>query len=264
MSVGDELRALYRRLGVTRGRTVYVASDFGRMRARADEPATDTMAAHLETLSELLGPDGTIVVPTATLNLCNTDIVFDPATTPSHGMGVFSEYVRQHAQAERSFHPFWSVAALGGGARALVDGISRHSFGSESVWTRMLDADAQSLHIGVHPRLSFSVIHHVELTVGVPYRYTKEFLHPVRRGAQVRTEPFYHFVTYRDVDIQRDGNVKIFDHFAANAEVLDAPHARGRVWSFPMRRFVDVTRRLLAADIYAWLRAEPTIRPYRA
>ena len=39
-------------------------------------------AAHHDALREVIGPDGTLVVSTATMNLCNTDQVFDPANTP--------------------------------------------------------------------------------------------------------------------------------------------------------------------------------------
>ncbi|MCZ8312843.1 MAG: AAC(3) family N-acetyltransferase [Magnetospirillum sp.] len=263
MSGVEELCTHYRHLGVERGRIVYVASDFGRMRENAVEAPEKMMSAHLEVLCDLVGSSGAIVVPTASLNLCNTDIAFDPANTPSQGMGVFSEFVRRQPGALRSFHPFWSVASMGGVAASLVSDVSRHSFGAGSVWSRLVDADALSLHVGVHPRLSFSVIHHVELAVGVPYRYTKEFMHPVRRTGIPQVEPFYHFVTYRDADIERDGNVKIFANFAEDPSLRERQYARGRVFSFSMRRFFDATQRLLVRDIYAWLRKEPTVRPYR-
>lgn len=263
MSGDDELTAAYRSVGVSRGRVVYVASNMGRMRTSAAEDGAAVMAQHLDTLREIVGPEGVLVVPTACLDLCNTATVFDPVRTPSSGMGVFSEHVRQQPGAERSFHPFWSVAALGGGARALVADVPRHCFGADSIWERLVSADALSLHVGIHPRQSFSIIHHIELEAGVPYRYTKEFMHPVRRGDRIVTEPFYHFVTYRDADIERDGNVKIFDHFSNHAEVREAPFARGRITAFSMRAFYQITRRLLAHDLYGWLHREPTKRPYR-
>ncbi len=253
----------YRALGVERGRVVYVAADFGPMRESARDDRAALLGDHLAALRELVGPDGTIVVPTASTNLCNTTTVFDPDTTPSHQMGAFAEFVRLQPDARRSFHPFWSVSALGGGAGALVDDVSRHAFGVGSVWSRLVEAGALALHVGVHPRLSISVIHHIELVTGVPYRYTKEFMHPVKRGDKVSVEPFYHFVCYLDADIRRDGNRRIYDHYAATGGVRTAAEARGTIWSFPLRDFYDATRALLARDLYAWVEREPAVRPYQ-
>jgi aminoglycoside 3-N-acetyltransferase len=257
------LRRCYRELGVERGRIVYVAADFGAIRQTAREDRDALLADHLTVLRELLGPTGTLVVPTATLNLCNTGIVFDPASTPSHQMGAFSEFVRRQPDAQRSFHPFWSVSALGGEVAALVEGVSRHAFGAGSVWSRLVEADALALHVGIHPRRSISIIHHVELVAGVPYRYTKEFMHPVQRGSRVQVEPFYHFVCYLDSDLVRDGNRRIFDHFAATGRVRTVSPGRGTIWSFGLRDFYDVTRTLLSRNLYAWLEREPTMRPYQ-
>ena len=259
----DNLLACYRDLGVSRGRTVFIASDFGRMLTDPRADRRTVLEAHLTALREIVGAEGTIVVPTATLNLCHTHIVFDPRTTPSHQIGAFSEFVRRQPEARRSFHPFWSLGALGGRARELVEDVSRHAFGMESVWSRLIEADSLSLHIGIQPRLSISVIHHIELVCGVPYRYTKEFMHPVQRGEKVSVEPFYHFVRYLESDIVRDKNRRIFDHFAALGTVSEQPCGRGAIWSFPLADFYETTRRYLARNLYAWCEEEPSLRPYR-
>jgi aminoglycoside 3-N-acetyltransferase len=259
----EELAALYRGLGVARGRTVLVAANFAAMVTRAGEDRNGLLGAHLGTLREILGPAGTLVVPTATLNLCNTEVVFDPAVTPSHNMGAFSEFVRRQPGALRSFHPFWSLAALGRGAAALVDGVSRHSFGVNSVWSRLVEADALALHVGVHPRQSASVTHHIELACGVPYRYTKEFMHPVARGGAVTTEPFYHFCLYRDSDLVRDRNRRLFGNFEARDSVSRADFARGALWSYSLAAYYRQGCELVSRDLYAWLEREPEKRPWR-
>jgi aminoglycoside 3-N-acetyltransferase len=218
---------------------------------------------HLQALQELIGPEGTIVVPTATLNLCNTSIVFDPATTPSHQMGAFSEFVRRQPGARRSFHPFWSLTAVGGRAAQFVDDVSRHTFGTNSVWSRLVEADALNLHVGVLPRLTISVTHHIELICGVPYRYTKEFMHPVKRGNDITVEPFYHFCCYLDCDIVRDKNRRIFENFAATGLVRQRDVARGTIWSVPMADYYETTRQYLSRNLYGWLERPPTQRPYQ-
>jgi len=259
----EELTAAYRELGVARGRTVLVAANFAPMVERAGENRHALLGRHVQSLQAILGPEGAIVVPTATLNLCNTDVVFDPRATPSHRMGAFSEFIRLQPDALRSFHPFWSLTALGGSSSAIVSDVSRHAFGANSVWSRLIEADALALHIGVHPRLSVSVTHHIELVCGVPYRYTKEFMHPVRRGDSVTTEPFYHFCLYRDSVLVRDGNRRLFDNFASGGRVSQATVARGAVWSFPLADYFRRGCDYVSRNLYAWLEREPTERPWR-
>ena len=71
------------------------------------------LRAHFNVLSDLIDFSiGTLVVPTSSTNLCNTTIPFDINKTPSE-RGVLSEFIRQVPSAVRSFHPFYSYAAIG-------------------------------------------------------------------------------------------------------------------------------------------------------
>src|SRR5436190_22732677 len=90
----DDLLAAYSALGVAQGKLIFVTSNLTRLMRYADPRREMVLDGHLRALRDLLGPSGTLFVPTASLNLCNTDIVFDPSNTPSCDMGVFSEHVR--------------------------------------------------------------------------------------------------------------------------------------------------------------------------
>jgi len=257
------LEDFYHGAGVKAGCTVYVSADMGRLMTSPYESRVDLLWGHLNAIKSVIGDRGVIVVPAATLNLCNTQILFDPASTPSNGMGAFSEFVRTQAGAFRSFHPFWSVVALGYEADQLVSDISRHAFGYGSIWSRLIEKDCISLHLGVHPRRSFSVVHYIELLHGVPYRYTKEFAHPVLRGDKRLIEKFYHFVCYENIDLVRDKNEKIYEWFSSNHKVHQTKFGRSNIWAYPMRNFFASTSELFVKDVYSWLKKEPSKKPYQ-
>jgi len=142
-SLGSELRAL----GLTAGDTVLVhssASSIGFV-------AGGTQAV-VQALLDVLGPSGTLVVPTHTPD--NTDPAdwrnppvpeswwptirsaspgFDRSRTPSRWMGVIAEAVRTWPGAVRSDHPQVSFAAVGrhaapvARAHQLDDALGEHS-----------------------------------------------------------------------------------------------------------------------------------------
>jgi aminoglycoside 3-N-acetyltransferase len=253
----------YRDVGVTPGRVVYVTGNLGRLRRYENNDKTAIIAAHYEVLRELLGNEGTLIVPTPTLALCNTDVLFDPATTASQGVGPLAEYVRMCPDAIRSFHPFWSHAGIGSRAGELLSNVSRHAYGMGSAWSRMVAADCLGIHIGTHPRFSVSVVHHLEMVTGVPYRYTKEFVHPVLRDGKVSREPFYLSVIYNGLAIERDRNRRIMSHYQERRPLAYQPLGATGIWALPFRAFFEITCDLMSANPYVWLTEPPVNRPYQ-
>jgi aminoglycoside 3-N-acetyltransferase len=131
-SLGADLRAL----GLSAGDTVLVhssASSLGFVAGGAQ--------AVVQALLDVLGPDGTLVVPAHTPDNCDPagwsnppvpqawwPVIreqapgFDRARTPSRWIGVIAETVRTWPGAVRSDHPQVSFAALGRRAAEVTDG----------------------------------------------------------------------------------------------------------------------------------------------
>lgn len=257
-----ELRRAYAALGVARGETVLHTGNLAGLMQADPADRRAVLRLHHEALSELLGPEGTLVVPTASASLCNTETPYDPARTRSE-MGAFTEYVRRLPGAVRSFHPFVSYTAIGPAAEAVCGNVSRHAYGPETPEARLIERGALSVSVAMHPRLTCSVVHHIEMAMGVPYRYPKEYIHPVVRGGAVLREPFYQYVWYRECGIERDMNVRLFAGFEAKHRVLKADVGRGALFSYRIAEFYRHAVGMFRDDIYAWLRRPPAVRPYQ-
>jgi len=65
----------------------------------------------IDALLEVLGNDGTLIMPTFNFDFCKGE-PWDVRNTPSH-MGAMTNMVRQHPAAKRVFHPIYSFAILG-------------------------------------------------------------------------------------------------------------------------------------------------------
>lgn len=246
-------------LDLGRGDTVLVRADL-RYLGMFTPDVRQAPAALFEALARRVDLTvGTVVVPTGSLSLCNTDQPFDLRTTPSE-LGAFSEYVRTRDDAVRSFHPFFSYAAVGASARDICASVPRHAFGPRSVKDRLIERRAKMLSLGVHPRFTCTTVHHAEFMAGVPYRYVKEFLHPVVREGETVLEPFYLYVYYKECNIERDKNQKIWSEFSHYQQSLC--HKK-YFYTYNIYKFYDHCITMMQQEPYVWLKKEPEIRPYR-
>ena len=261
----SDLKSAYQQIGISRGRTVLLKTDIRLLGLFDSKNDGNVLQAHFDVLSELIDLSvGTLVVCTSSTNLCNTKIPFDIRNTPSE-RGVLTEFIRKLPSSIRSFHPFYSYAAIGRDAETIVLDVSRHAFGFETPKERLVDADALCVSVGLPARSTCTIVHHVEFWIGVPYRYTKEFLHPViRNDGAISYELFYMYVYYRQCEIKRNRGVKIFQEFYnAGYDVAEVKLGRGRIYSYSLSDFYKSTMHAFKNDIYIWLDQPPSTKPYR-
>lgn len=258
----EEIERGYRDLGVADGDLVYLTGNFGALGFHESRSKEGTIKAHFKALTKVVGAQGTIIVPTHSFSLCNSSTPFDPDNSKSE-RGAFTEFVRQQTGAVRQFHPFASLTAFGARAEEICGRTTRHAYGPNTPYARLLEMNAWGVSVGMPPQRTCSMIHHLEQVMAVPYRYTKEFIHPVVREGVVREEPFYLFVTYRDCDLVRDRNEKLFKDEELNASCVRAEVGFGQISGYRMKILERVAVRLMSEDPYHWLASPPTVRPYR-
>ncbi len=182
--------------------------------------------AVVQALLDVLGPTGTLVVPTHTAN--NRDPSrwrdpsvprswwptiraclpgFDPRFTPSAGMGAVAELVRTWPGAMRSAHPQTSFAALGPQAEDIVGthDLDCH-LGDRSPLGRLADLGASVLLLGVGWDRC-TAFHLAEYRVPQPPRWTYSCV--VMRGADRE------WAVYRDVKLVDDDFAELGSAFEA-------------------------------------------------
>ncbi len=212
--------------------------------------------AVVQALLDVLGPWGTLVVPTQTMG--NSDPrhwsrppvpeewwptiresmpAFDPRITPSTGIGAVGEMVRQWPGAVRSNHPHASFAAVGRAARELMaeHRLDSH-LGEHSPLAALERAGGRVLLLGVGFD-SCTAFHLAEYRVPAP---RTEF------GAAVLTgDGRREWVTYRDVATDSDDFADLGEDFERTGAVTN-----GRVGHAATRLF-DVDKAV--AHAVAWL-----------
>lgn len=211
---------------------------------------------YLEALQGLLGQHGTLVVPTFSFEFAKTG-QYDPATTPSHGMGVFSEFVRQQPGARRTLHPMQSLAALGALAQELAHCDTPSAFDDGSAFDRMLQADFKLLLLGADIQAA-SMVHYSEQRANVPYRYWKDFAGQVRVAGAWQPRSYRMFV--RDMDINPQLRLApIQAALQASADWHRVALNHGQLAACRLQDFVTATDTLLAVDAWALVSNRPQV-----
>ena len=204
-------------------------------------------------LSEAVGPNGTIVMPSMSANLSEPSRwvappvpepwwqairdetpAFDAALTPMVAMGAVAECFRHVPGVVRSAHPADSFMASGPRGREIID---RHpleiAFGDESPLGRLYELNARIVLIGVGHGNN-STLHLAESRT----RWATE--HRVQYGAPVTVDGQRRWQTYDDVDYDSDDFEAAGAAFAASTGgEVRAPLGVGEVTGCDAREIVD-------------------------
>lgn len=199
--------------------------------------------AVIQALLRVLTPSGTLMMPTITDD--NTDPVrwqhppvpepwwpiirdhlpaYDPAITPTRGMGVVAELFRRWPRALRSAHPVGSFTALGAKA-AYVTGDHRlgDEFGDTSPIGRLYELDGYVMLIGVGHGNNTS-LHMAEQRANWPGKRT------LQEGSAMLVNGVREWVTYATMDWNDED-------FPVIGDAYEAAHGipRGRVGQAEVR-----------------------------
>jgi aminoglycoside 3-N-acetyltransferase len=160
----DDVARDLRSLGVNAGSTIIVHSSLSSLGYVVGGARAVVIA-----LTEVLGPQGTLVVPTHSSELSDPKNwsrppipeawwptvragmpAYDPLLTTTRQMGAVAEMVRHLPGSLRSSHPRMSFAALGPHADFITSGHDlEDSFGEHSPLARLYDLEAKVVLLGV-------------------------------------------------------------------------------------------------------------------
>jgi aminoglycoside 3-N-acetyltransferase len=214
--------------------------------------------AVVQALLDVVGPGGTIVVPTFTAD--NSDPsrwaltrkqpvpeewwptirenlpAFDPEVTPSNNIGAIAEAVRTWPGAQRSYHPQTSFAALGAKAEELTrDHHWDCHLGPNSPLGRLAETNAKILLLGVGYEVC-SAFHLAEYLVPNPPQRDYECV--VTENGE-RTWYRYRDVALDDSDFDRIGAAM---EAAGNPPVQRAQIGAATCRLFPLRDAVEFAK----------------------
>lgn len=197
---------------------------------------------------------GTVAVPTFNFAFARGER-YDPANTPSEGMGSFSEFVRTLPGALRTSHPMQSLAVVGHYAAELSGLDTPSAFDPGSVFERMLELDFKLLLLGADVQ-AVSMLHYSEQRAKVPYRFWKDFKGEIRTSSGWSSRTYRMYVRELELDPQLQ-LYPIQEMLMKRGQWSSLPINYGNISSCRLVDFVAATDKLLASDPWSLVANRP-------
>ncbi|WP_300701627.1 AAC(3) family N-acetyltransferase [uncultured Campylobacter sp.] len=242
---------------------VFMAGNFANLGMFDSRNKLDLLDSVSETVFKASKDNATIMTQSMSFQICNTDIPYERYTWAN--LGAFSNYLLNKKNSIRSNHPFASYTALGKNAY-ICDTSTPFAYGIKSPYDNMLKFDnIKMFSVGMPPNITCSIIHHAEFNMHVPYRYIKEFYHPIKIDDKIIRKNFYLHVLYKEyMAMKRNLNIKFFKYFKEKGNsIKEINLGKNKIYIYDYKKFYESSIELLLKDIYSWMSEEPKEKPFR-
>lgn len=126
----------------------------------------------LKSFEEVVGPDGTIIMPTFTYSFCNKEI-YDKVNSTTK-IGVLNEFFRKQKNVKRTNDPMFSFAVKGAKEKLFLKDTTS-CFGIDSVYDILTKNMGKLIFFGNWELEGMTYFHYLEELAQVSYRYYKSF-----------------------------------------------------------------------------------------
>jgi len=212
----------------------------------------DLPKVFFDTLFKKIGKKGTIVFPTHSFYLVNSNNIFNPKNTLSNS-GAFSNYLIKKKKIYRQQHPYASISAVGADAKYIVDYDYGDVYGEDCPWSKLIKKKAKFLSLGLSINTNCTQVHFVEKKFNVPYRYDKIFQHRVKFKKKIVKKKFTMFVLKKKYkNFKRNKNKIIIDDFIKNYKIQKIKLGKDWIYLYDLKNFYNNTCKLFKENIHTW------------
>ena len=199
-----EVSGVFKNCGVAVGDTVFLHGDALVTAGLEGSGINEKMDVLFDGILDLIGPEGTLVLPTFTYSATKGE-TFDVVETKSV-VGLMTEYFRSRPNVYRSSNPIFSVASQGALSDEFTSTSIEDCFGSDTCFGLLHKLDGWIFTVGCsYDRVTF--IHYVDQMVKVDYRFFKFFPATIVKGSSTVKCDIRYYVR----DLERKTSVKLDD-----------------------------------------------------
>ncbi len=253
----DLIRSL-REVGVSAGDTVFLSARMYTVgRLDAVRNSQEFCRAYLDAVFEVIGKSGTLVVPTYTRQVGLYGVPYIHETTPTTS-GMLNEFIRLQKGAVRSFHPIFSLTAIGAQADAICGKVGTSGFGAGSAYDHLFKNGGIALCLGFEYEDGHITTgaHYVATTYGVPYYYNKILDAEVYKNGEKSSKVFVLNVCYRKFKVRFD-YLAYIEELRKRGLLRSSSLGASMLYACRLEDQLKVGYELLSDNVYAFLKGPP-------
>lgn len=210
----EDIVKAFRNCNIHPGAVLMLHSDSIFLAQTTEMSLEERYALFFDAMDEVLGDDGTLVIPTFTYSATKGE-VFSVDNTAST-VGGMTDYFRKLPGVFRSSDPIFSVAARGRQAQEFSEVGYEDVFGSGSVFDLLDRYDAWLGSLA--GKFLVTHTHFIEQALNVDYRHFKEFPYTVENKTDIKKGVLKYFV--RDLERKSDMDLTRLMKILIDNEVL--------------------------------------------
>jgi aminoglycoside 3-N-acetyltransferase len=166
-----EITKILKKAKIKRGNTILIHGDLGAL--SQINTKKNIIKIFVSALKKILGPKGTVLIPTFSYSFCKNKI-FNPNKTKSE-IGSFSESFRLSNIGSRTDHPIFSFYIFGNKKKYYLNSNNKTCFGKKSIFDLFMKDNGKICGLGCGFANMMTFLHYIEESFKVKYRYQKIF-----------------------------------------------------------------------------------------
>lgn len=215
----SDLRSVLHGLGIKQCDTLYIASDITRLMYHVNNTYTiesgkeydEYLDGLVNTLQEVVGDNGTLLFPVFTWDFCRGK-GFSIRKTKGEVGALNNWILKNRTDFKRTKHPIYSFMVWGKDAALLANMDNKDGWDEESPFAYLRDKGGKTLMVDVPPGKCFTFMHYTEKYLGVPWRYSKEFVGDYTdENGITEMRKYSMFVRDLDIESQQVIDTAVFD-----------------------------------------------------
>ena len=249
----NEIRKSLKKLNIKKKDVVYVSGNLVSFGKPKINNLSDLPKIFYDEIFRLIGDEGTIMFPSHTFHLVNSDQTFEPNKTKSIS-GSFTNYIIENKKFYRQLHPYASIAGVGKHAKYLCDYKSNDVYGPNCPFEKLINHNTKFISLGMKINKNCTQVHYLEKKFKVKYRFEKYFFQKVLYRKKIIKKKFSMFVLkerYRK--LKRNENKLIINYFLKKNNIKKSKLGNNWIYSYSLKKFYNTTKKLFKKNNNAWL-----------
>ena len=248
-----EIKESLNKLNIKKKDIVYVSVNLVSFGKPEINNLNDLPKIFFNEIYQLVGKEGTIMFPSHSFDLVNSNKIFDINKTKCIS-GSFSNYIIENKKFFRQIHPYASIAGVGKYAKYICNYKGNDVYGSGCPFEKLINLQAKFISLGMKINKNCTQVHFLEKKFKVKYRFEKYFFHRILLNNKVIRRKFSMFVLKNEyLNIKRNENKLIMSYFLKNYKIRKSKLGNNWIYSYDFKNFYNISKKLFNKNRNAWL-----------